>query len=121
MTVLEIIAEQRLGTKNWAQHPGRRAALPRIDNSTRVDEPGEDEKARIASVVELCLAYERETDVDEKANILRTLEEVSDNKPLELSGETLEQWEEKLGSNDSAFSRAKKALDQRRQEFQKKY
>jgi len=121
MTVLEIIAEQRLGTKNLAEHPRLRAALQRIEHSARRNIQGEAEKARITSLVELCIAYGRETDTDEKANILRTLEEVSDNKPLELPTETIEQWEEKLRSKDSAFSKAKDRLDQRHREFQKKY
>src|SRR5664280_532688 len=121
MTVLEIIAEQRLGMKNLAGHPRLRAALQRIDDLARRKDSSEDEKARIASIVELCFAYEREADAEEKANILRTLEEISGNEPLELPSETVEEWEDKLSSKDSTFAKAKKALDRRRQEFQRKY
>ena len=121
MTVLEIIAEQSIGKKTLADHPQLRSALQRIDNSTHGGNPGEDEKARIASLVELCSAYERETDADEKGNILRTLEEVSENDPLEPLTETIEDWEEQLASKDPAFAKAKRALDRRRREFQKKY
>lgn len=121
MTVLEIIAEQRLGVKNLAGHPRLRAALRRIDDFARGKDSGEDEKARIASIVELCFAYERETDSDEKANILRALEEISGNEPLELPDETIEEWETKLSSKDAAFAKAQKTLDRRRKAFQKKY
>jgi DNA-binding XRE family transcriptional regulator len=120
VTVLEIIAEQRLGVKNLASRPRLRAALQRIDDVARRKDSNEDEKARIASIVELCFAYERETDVEEKANILQTLEEISGNELLELPTETIEEWEGKL-SKDPAFAKAKEALDCRRQEFQRKY
>lgn len=43
-----------------------------------------DEKARIESIITLCLEYDRETDTDEKENILRTLVEIITNAPLEL-------------------------------------
>ena len=66
MGVLEIIAEQRLGAKEWEEHPQLRAALERIDQSVRRPNLHEDEKARIASLVELCFAYERESDPEEK-------------------------------------------------------
>ena len=121
MTVLEIIAEQRLGIKNLAAHPRLRAALQRIDDLARRKASSEDEKARIASIVELCFAYEREADVEEKANILRTLEEISGNDPLELPTETIEEWEDTMSSKDLPFAKAREELDRRRQEFHKKY
>lgn len=121
MTVLEIIAERSLGTQTLANHPELREALRRIDNLARVGNPSEDEKARVASLVELFSAYDSESDGDEKANILRTLEEVSADQRLELPTETVEQWEERLASQDRAFRKAKDTLDRRRWEFQKKY
>lgn len=121
MTVLEIIAEQRLGIKNLAGRPRLRAALRRIDDSARRKASSEDEKARIASIVELCFAYEREADSEEKENILRTLEEISGNEPLELPTGTIEEWEDTMNSKDSAFAKAKEELDRRRQEFHRKY
>jgi DNA-binding XRE family transcriptional regulator len=121
MTVLEIIAEQRIGTKNLAGHPRLRGALRRIDDLARRDDSSKDEKARVESIVELCFAYERETDAEEKGNILRTLEEISGNEPLEFPGETMDEWEDELSSKDAAFAKAKEALDHRRQEFQRKY
>ena len=121
MTVLEIIAEQQLGTKNLAGHPRLRAALQRIDDSARRNGSSEDEKVRIAALVELCFAYERETDAEEKANILGTLEKLSANEPLEQPTETLEEWEDKLSSKDQGFAKAKEKLHRRRQVFQRKY
>lgn len=121
MGVLGIIAEQRLGTKAWLSHPQLRAALERIDQSVRRPNLHEDEKARIASLVELCFAYERESDPEEKANILRTLEEISANEPLELPTETVEKWEGKLEASSADFRKAKRKLDGRREAFQKIY
>src|ERR1017187_347575 len=121
MGVLEIIAEQRLGAKEWASHPLLRAALERVDQSVRRPDVPQEEKARIASLVELCFAYERETDSDEKANILRTLEEISANEPLELPTATVEEGEKEMNSGDAAFAKAQRKTDRRRQEFQKKY
>ena len=47
-----------------------------------------DDKARVEvrmeSIITLCLEYDRETDADEKENILRTLVEIITNAPLEL-------------------------------------
>jgi DNA-binding XRE family transcriptional regulator len=121
MGVLEIIAEQRLGAKEWASHPQLRAALERAEQSVRRPDLSPDEKARITSLVELCFAYERETDSEEKANILRTLEEISANERLELPTATVEEWETELNTSDTAFAKAKQKTDRRRQEFQKKY
>lgn len=121
MGVLEIIAEQRLGAKEWEAHPQLRAALERIDQSVRRPNLHEDEKARIASLVELCFAYERESDPEEKSNILRTLEEISANEPLELPTETVEEWEEKLESSSADYGKAKSKLERRRDAFQLKY
>lgn len=121
MGVLGIIAEQKLGTKEWRSHPELRAALERIDQSVRRPNLHEDEKARIASLVELCFAYERESDPEEKANILRTLEEISANEPLELPTECVEKWEGKLEAGSADFRKAKRKLDSRRKAFQRTY
>jgi len=69
----------------------------------------------------LCYAYEREPDAEEKANILRTLEEVSANERLELPKATIEEWETKLVSTDAAFAKAAEKAERRREGFQKKY
>lgn len=121
MGVLEIIAEQQLGADALDSHPQLREALEQIERSVRRSDVAEDEKARIKSLVELCFAYERETDPEEKQNILRTLEEISTNEKLELPTETVEDWETKLNAEMPAFSRAKQKSDLRREEFQKKY
>lgn len=121
MTVLEIIAERSLGLQTLANRPELRDALRRIDSLVRSSSPNEDDRARISSLVELCSVYAAETDREEKANILRTLEEISENKPLELPTETIERWEDRLASKDQAFAKARATLDRRRREFQKRY
>ena len=121
VSVLEIIAEQRLGAKEWASHPLLRAALKRADQSVRRPDASQDEKARIASLVDLCFAYEREMDSEEKANILRTLEEISANEPIELPVATVDEWQEELNSTDAAFAKAKRKTDRRNEDFRKRY
>jgi DNA-binding XRE family transcriptional regulator len=121
MTVLELIAEQKLGPRVLNSNPALRAALNKIDGSIRGAKPGEDERARVASLVELFAAYQAETDSDEKANILRTLQEIAENQDLELPTSTIDEWEKQLVAKDRVFAEAKKTLDQRRREFQKKY
>ena len=121
MGCLEINGAQRLEAKEWAYNPLLRAALERAEQSVRRPGLSQDEKARIASLVELCFAFDRETDSEEKANILRTLEEISANEPVELSATSIEKWEEELDSGNAAFAKAKQKTNRRREEFQKKY
>jgi len=121
VNVLEIIAEQHLGKENLAAHPQLQQALRRIEQSVQAGNPNEEEKARIASLLELCLAYTHESDRTEKENIIRTLEEISENAPLDLPTETLDDWEERLKSKDLDFRKAAEGLERRRRQFQKKY
>ncbi len=81
----------------------------------------DDEKARIGSIVDLCFQYERETNADEKANILRTLEEISANQPLELPTGTVDDWEKKLTADDASYAQVSEAEAQRLRQFRKKY
>ena len=117
MSVLEIVAEKHLGQRTLQAHPKLRAALRRIEGSTAP----ESERERIAAIVELCFEYERETDPDEKKNILRTLEEISANKPLELPSKTIEDWEVELKANDPSYAKADVAATKKTEAFLKKY
>src|SRR6266704_2606894 len=98
MGVLEIVAEQRLGSKRLTAHTELRSALQRVDLAAHSPQISKAEKSRIASIIELCFEYDRETDPEEKANILRTLEEISVNDPIELPSATLKKWDEELRS-----------------------
>lgn len=117
MSVLEIIAEKHLGSLILKKHPRLRAALIRIEGSSAKGA----EKERIASIVELCFEYEREADPEEKKNILRTLEEISANKPLELPSERIEDWERRLTAKDAGYARAKAVTTKKTTAFLKKY
>jgi len=121
MGVLEIIAEQRLGAENLAEHPQLRIALERAEIAARNPSLTDDEKERIDSIVELCFEYERESDPDEKAGILRTLEEISSNEPLELPTKTLSELHAQLLAEDPAQAKAHQAYEHRIQKFLKKY
>ena len=81
----------------------------------------DDERKRIESIVELCFEYDRETDPDEKANLLRTLEEITANTPLELPTATVEEWDEQLVAETPAYAKTAAADAQRLQAFRKKY
>ena len=117
MSVLEIVAEKHLGESTLRKHPKLRAALKRIKGSAAL----EAERERTASIVELCFEFDRETDAAEKENILRTLEEISANNPLELPTEDIGQWEQKLKSTDAGFAKADAAATKKTDAFLKTY
>lgn len=121
MGVLEIIAEQRLGVAVLKKHRKLRAGLKQAEAATTGPEISDDEKNRIAAIVDLCFEYEREPALDEKANILRTLEEIGANAPLELPAQSIEEWEVELKSGDVAYSKADRLRRRRIEGFLKKY
>lgn len=117
MSVLEIIAERHLGASTLRSHPKLRAALKCIEGSA----DDQAELDRIASIVELCFEFDRETDPNEKRNILRTLEEISANEPLALPTESVECWEKRLKAKDVAFAKADAASTKKTGAFLNKY
>ena len=117
MRVLEIVAEKHLGERTLRSHPKLRAALRRIEGSATL----EAERERIVSIVELCFEFDRETDADEKKNILRTLEEVSANQPIEPPTTSLEKWEADLKKTDAAYAKADAAATKKTDAFLKTY
>ncbi|MSU66882.1 MAG: XRE family transcriptional regulator [Opitutus sp.] len=121
MGVLEIIAERRIGATQLASLPALRASIIRADRAAHNAPQTADERSRIESIVDLCFEYEREPKPNEKANILRTLEEISANAPLEAPSATVEEWEQDLKVGDPAYARAAEAELQRLQAFRKKY
>jgi hypothetical protein len=59
----------------------------------------------ISAIVELCSEYQREKDPEERENILRTLDEIVRNKPIELPLQTLDQWDDELAAEDPEYPR----------------
>jgi DNA-binding XRE family transcriptional regulator len=116
MTALEAIAEKHLGASILKKHPHLRQAL-----RTGGPDIQEAEKDRIVSIVSLCFEYDRVTDAAEKENILRTLEEISANEPLELPQETVEDWETRLKETDAGYAKADAAAGKKSNAFLKKY
>ena len=114
---LEIIAKKHLGERALKHRPELRAAFKGIEKSTA----NATERERIAAIVELCFEYDRESDPDEKENILRTLEEISLNKPIELPRETMDEWHGRLKAKNSAYAAADSAAGKDRAAFLKKY
>jgi DNA-binding XRE family transcriptional regulator len=121
MGVLEIVAEQRLGLRKLAARPELRSALQRAELAARSPRITSAEKSRIASIIELCFEYDRESDAEEKANILGTLEEICVNEPIELPTATLEEWDEELRSENGDHAKSARAADHRVSTFLKKY
>jgi DNA-binding XRE family transcriptional regulator len=117
MSVLEIVAEKHLGERTLLKHPKLRAALRRVEGSVAHHSKWE----RIASIVDLCFEFDRETDPEEKENILRTLEEVSTNRPLELPIEGIEEWEQKLKATNLGYARVDAAASKKTGTFLKAY
>jgi DNA-binding XRE family transcriptional regulator len=117
MNVLEIVAEKHLGERTLRKRPKLRAALRRIEGSVAVDA----ERERIASIVDLCFEFDRGTDPDEEENILRTLEEISADRPVELPTESIEEWEGRLKATDLGYARADAAASKKTGAFLKAY
>jgi transcriptional regulator with XRE-family HTH domain len=123
MGILEIIAAKHLGARALQRRPRLRRALTRLEGSgARGDAATEvARKERIAAIVELCFEYDRESALEEKTNILRTLEEISADEPLEPPTETIQQWETRLKSSDPGYARADGAAGRKNAAFLKKY
>jgi DNA-binding XRE family transcriptional regulator len=121
MGVLEIIAEQRLGLTALKSHPKLRIAFEKAEKAVHRPTISDDEKARIAAIIELCFEYNRESDPEEKANILRTLEEISANEALEMPTQSVEAWEGELKTSDKAYAKAEREGTHRIEAFLKKY
>jgi DNA-binding XRE family transcriptional regulator len=123
MGVLEIIAEHHLGVATLLKHGGLRRSFAHLDALFSKKNAGAEvgERERVASIVELCFEYDRESDPEEKENILRTLEEISSNEPLELPAQTVEEWEEALRGSDNAFAKADKREHKKTEAFLKRY
>ena len=112
-----MLAEKHLGVRILQKHPKLRAALKRVVGPAAL----EAERQRIASIIELCFEFDRETDAEEQGNILRTLEEISANSPLELPAENIGQWEQKLRATDRAYAKADSAASKKSSAFLKTY
>jgi DNA-binding XRE family transcriptional regulator len=124
MEVLELVAEQSLGKAVLARHSNLKSGLRKIDKRTGTrasSQTSAEEKQRIAAIIELCFEYKRETDADERKNILRTLDEIVKNEPIELPKQTIEQWDDQLSSEDREYGKLRHKDEKRVQSFLKKY
>lgn len=121
MGILEIIADQNLGSSAFKKYPSLRTSLGNAERTIREINPSKDEKIRIASLVNLCFEYDRETDLEEKEIILRTLAEISANEALELPDQDLEKWEADLKSTVPDYAKADKNHGIQTRAFLKKY
>lgn len=121
MGVLEIIAEQRLGLTALKSYPKLRIAFEKAEKATRHPKISDDEKARIAAIIDLCFEYDRESDPEERANILRTLEEISTNDALEIPTQSIKDWESELKSSNKAYAKAEREGKRRIEAFLKRY
>ena len=124
MEVLELVAEQSLGKAVLARHSDLKSGLRKIDKKTGTrpaSETSAEEKQRIAAIIELCFEYIRENDAEERDNILRTLDEIVKNEPIQLPRQTIEQWDDQLASEDHQYAKLRRRDEGRIQEFLKKY
>ena len=120
MGVLEIIAEKHLGEAVLKSSPTIRRCISRLDDAAK-RATSEDQRERIASIVELCFEYERETDAGERENVLRTLEEIVADADIKIPTETIEDFETELARTDAGFKTAAEKEDDKAQRFLKKY
>ena len=116
MEVLELVAENSIGKEVLARHSKIKTVLREADKNAGTrprTQITEDEKQRIAAIVELCFAYKYETDADERENILRTLDEIAANQPIELPVQTIEQWDDELAARDRDYAKRRGQDDTR--------
>ncbi len=121
MEILEIVAENYLGKSVLAHRSGLKAGLLKIGRKAKASESSPEEKKRISAIVELCFEYKRESDPDERQNILETLDEIVRNEPIELPTQRIEQWDEKLAVENRDYRKLKSRDEKRVQAFLKKY
>jgi DNA-binding XRE family transcriptional regulator len=121
MEILEIVAENSLGKSVLAHHAGLKSGLLKIGQGVKARESSPEEKERISAIVELCFEYKRETDLEERQNILRTLEEIVRNEPIELPTQSIEEWDNKLAATDREYRKLRSRDEKRVENFLKKY
>jgi len=120
MGVLEIIAEKHLGEAVLKKSPAIKRCISRLDEAAK-RASSQDQRERIASIVELCFEYERETDAAERENILRTLEEIVADAEIKIPAGTIEEFDAGLVRTDSAYKAASAKEEDKAQRFLKKY
>lgn len=124
MEVLELVVENSIGKDVLARHSKLKSALRQADKSSGgragARTTGE-AKQRIAAIVELCFAYKYETDPEERENILRTLDEIAANQPIELPVQNVEQWDDELAARDRDYAKLRQRDETRVEKFLKKY
>lgn len=122
MGALAIIAERRLGRLILAKHSKLRNRLNEIEHAANQRTNRHREFVdRLAEIDELLFAYSREGDRDEQENIIRTLEEIVENKPLELPTQTLESWDEDLATKDRPYAALQRRDEKKIKTFLAKY
>jgi DNA-binding XRE family transcriptional regulator len=124
MEVLKLVVEKSIGKDILARHSKLKSALREVDKraSTRTGARStQEEKQRIAAIIELCFEYQRENDPEERQNILRTLDEIAANQPIELPSQNIEQWDDELASRNRDYAKLRKKDEARVDKFLRKY
>jgi DNA-binding XRE family transcriptional regulator len=124
MEILQLVAERALGKSVLAHHSELKSGLRKIDKNTGTrlaSRTSADEKQRIAGIIELCFEYKRESDPEERKNILRTLDEIVRNEAIELPTETIEDWDDKLAAEDREYRKLRRRDERRVENFLRKY
>ena len=124
MEILELVAEKALGKSVLARHSELKSGLRKIDKNTGTrpaSRTSADEKQRIAGIIELCFEYKRESDPEERKNILRTLDEIVRNEAIKLPTETIEDWDDKLAAEDREYRKLRRRDETRVENFLRKY
>lgn len=124
MEVLELVVEKSIGKDVLSCHSKLKSALRKVDQRARARTGAratEEEKQRIAAIIELCFEYRRENDPEERHNILRTLDEVAANQPIELPSQNIEQWDDKLAARDRDYAKLRERDGARVDKFLRKY
>ncbi len=121
---MEIVAERELGRSVLTKRLRLKGALNKLERRATTQRRlklTENEKQRIASIVELCCEYEKESDPEERANILKTLEEIAKNEAPSAPTQSLDDWDRELREMNESYSRISKKAEKETEKFLKKY
>ena len=103
MTVLEFVAEEKVGLNILAHYPEIAKGLRQVElqlSSAKQDSLPEHERIRLKHLLDLCFEYDRENDSAERQNIASTVLELVRNEELELPRQNIEEWEKDVGPKE---------------------
>ena len=121
MGILQLIAERKFKPEQLAAHPTLKASLAQAERLTRRKALTEDERSHLVWLIDLCFDYDREIRLEEKAAILRTMEDICADAPTAAPAAKPSKPRAVPAADDPAALAQAKADADRLNAFRKKY